>query len=115
MLLNDTHASTTDPEARKYRKSRCGAFLLVHMVHVLSENQNGLAIGVRVSVANPKAERETALELLRAVCGGRRSENANGSRRFSGGSKASLCCAKCVIEDERKSDGCSRWQRRLTT
>src|SRR5579863_9845709 len=30
MLLNDTHASTTDPEARKYRKSRGGAFKLVH-------------------------------------------------------------------------------------
>jgi transposase len=72
MLLNDTHASTTDPEARKYRKSRGGAFRLVHMGHVLSENQNGLAIGVRVSVANPKAERETALELLRAVRGQRR-------------------------------------------
>jgi transposase len=72
MLLNDTHGSTTDPEARKYRKSRGGAFQLVHMGHVLSENQNGLAVGVRVSVANPKAERETALDLLRAVCGRRR-------------------------------------------
>jgi transposase len=72
MLLNDTHASTTDPEARKYRKSRGGAFRLVHMGHVLSENQNGLAVGVQVSVANPKAERETALDLLRAVRGKRR-------------------------------------------
>ena len=71
-LLNDTYASTTDPEARKYRKSRGGAFKLVHMGHVLSENQNGLAIGVRVTVANPKAERDAALDLLRAVCGKRR-------------------------------------------
>jgi transposase len=70
-LLNDTHASTTDPEARKYRKSRGGAFKLVHMGHVLSENRNGLAVGVRVTVANPKAERETALDLLRAAGGGR--------------------------------------------
>jgi IS5 family transposase len=68
-LLNDTHASRTDPEARKYRKSRGGAFQLVHMGHVLSENRNGLAVGVRVTVANPKAERETALELLRAARG----------------------------------------------
>jgi transposase len=63
-LVNDTHASTTDPDARKYRKSRGAAFKLVHMGHVLSENRNGLAIGVRVTVANPKAERETALEPL---------------------------------------------------
>ena len=65
-MLNDTHASTTDPDARKYRKSRGAAFKLVHMGHVLSENRNGLAVGVRVTVANPKAERETALDLLRA-------------------------------------------------
>ena len=72
ILWNDTHASTTDPEARKYRKSRGAAFKLVHMGHVLSENQNGLAIGVRVTVASPKAERDTALEMLGAVCGKRR-------------------------------------------
>jgi transposase len=72
MLLNDTHGSTTDPESRKYRKSRSGAFKLVHMGHVLSENKNGLAVGVCVTVANPKAERDTALELLRAVRGRRR-------------------------------------------
>jgi len=69
--LNDTHGSATDPESRKYRKSRSGAFKLVHMGHVLSENKNGLAVGVRVTVANPKAERDTALDLLRAVCGQR--------------------------------------------
>jgi hypothetical protein len=39
------------------------------MGHVLSENRNGLAVGVRVTVANPKAERETALELLGAMRG----------------------------------------------
>ena len=80
-LLNDTHASTTDPDARKYRKSRGAAFKLVHMGHVLSENRNGLAIGVRVTVANPKAERETALELLRAVPGGRR-KTVGGDKGF---------------------------------
>jgi transposase len=72
MLLNDTHASITDPDARKYRKSRGSAFKLVHMGHVLSDNQNGLAVGVRVTVANPKVERTTALDLLRSVCGKRR-------------------------------------------
>jgi hypothetical protein len=30
-LLNDTHASRTDPDARKYRKSGGAAFKLVHM------------------------------------------------------------------------------------
>jgi transposase len=80
-LLNDTHASTTDPDARKYRKSRGAAFKLVHMGHVLSENRNGLAVGVRVTVANPKAERETALELLGALRGGRR-KTVGGDKGF---------------------------------
>jgi transposase len=80
-LLNDTHASRTDPDARKYRKSRGAAFKLVHMGHVLSENRNGLAVGVRVTVANPKAERETALDLLRAVCGKRR-QTVRGDKGF---------------------------------
>jgi transposase len=80
-LLNDTHGSTTDPDARKYRKSRGAAFQLVHMGHVLSENRNGLAVGVRVTVANPKAERETALELLRAVRG-RQRKTVGGDKGF---------------------------------
>src|ERR1700728_1441950 len=80
-LLNDTHGSTTDPESRKYRKSRSGAFKLVHMGHVLSENKNGLAIGVRVTVANPKAERDTALDLLRAV-GGRRRKTVGADKGY---------------------------------
>ena len=81
MLLNDTHGSTTDPDARKYRKSRGAAFKLVHMGHVLSENRNGLAVGVRVTVANPKAERETALELLSEVRGGHR-KTVGGDKGF---------------------------------
>ena len=80
-LLNDTHASRTDPDARKYRKSRGAAFKLVHMGHVLSENRHGLAVGVRVTVANPKAERETALELLRAVRG-RRPKTVGGDKGY---------------------------------
>jgi transposase len=92
MLLNDTHGSSTDPEARKYRKSRGGAFKLVHMGHVLSDNQNGLAVGVRVTVANPKAEREAALDLLRAVRGKRRktvgADTGYDERDFVAGARA---------------------------
>jgi transposase len=80
-LLNDTHASTTDPDARKYRKSRGAAYKLVHMGHLLSENRNGLAVGVRVTVANPKQERETALDLLRAL-GGRRRKTVGGDAGY---------------------------------
>ena len=48
---------------------------------MLSENRHGLAVGVRVTVANPKAERETALDLLRAVRGKRR-QTVGGDKGF---------------------------------
>jgi transposase len=70
LLLNDTHASTTDPDARKYRKSRGAGFKLVHLGHVLSDNRHGLAVGARVTEASPRAERKTALELLQSLAGG---------------------------------------------
>ncbi|MEQ8694265.1 MAG: IS5 family transposase [Gammaproteobacteria bacterium] len=61
---NETHASTTDPEARMYRKSHVGAARLCFAGHVLMENRNGLAVDAMVSVADGKSEREAALEML---------------------------------------------------
>src|SRR5574341_940919 len=59
---NDTHASTTDPEARLYRKSNGEASKLSFLGHVLMENRNGLAVNARVTHATGRAEREAALE-----------------------------------------------------
>src|SRR6202167_2518683 len=42
---NDTHASTTDPDARLYRKAAGRESRLCFMGHVLMENRNGLALG----------------------------------------------------------------------
>ena len=61
---NDTHASTTDPEARLYRKGNGRESKLCFMGHALMENRNGLAIGVMVTQANGTAERVAALELV---------------------------------------------------
>jgi transposase len=80
MLLNDTHESTTDPDARMFRKSQKSAFRLVHHAHVLSENRNGLIVATKVTAANPKAEREAAVELLKHGGG-------KGKRRTVGGDK----------------------------
>src|SRR5260370_4659636 len=41
---NDTHASTTDPDARLYRKADGRESRLCFMGHVLMENRNGLAL-----------------------------------------------------------------------
>src|SRR5262249_22757435 len=54
---NDTHRSTTDPEARLYRKADGREAKLSYMGHVVMENRNGLAVAGTVSEANGSAER----------------------------------------------------------
>jgi len=61
---NDTHQSTTDPQARLYRKARGDKSRLCHMGHVLMENRNGLVVDVAITPATGTAEREAALEML---------------------------------------------------
>jgi transposase len=61
---NDTHASTTDPDARLYRKADGRESRLCFMGHVLMENRNGLAVGATLTHATGTAEREAALALL---------------------------------------------------
>jgi transposase len=66
---NDTHASTTDPEARLYRKGRGKESKLCFMGHALMENRHGLLVDSRVSEANGTAERDTAAAMTSGVPG----------------------------------------------
>jgi transposase len=61
---NDTHASTTDPDARLYRKGRGKEAKLAFMGHALMENRNGLIVGAVVTRASGHAERLAALHLM---------------------------------------------------
>lgn len=61
---NETHRSTTDPEARIARKGRGQEAKLCFSGHVLMENRNGLVLDVLVSQANGTAERDAALLML---------------------------------------------------
>ena len=63
---NDTHESTTDPQAKLYRKADGREAKLSYLGHALMENRNGLAVGGAVSEANGTAERRTAEALLEA-------------------------------------------------
>jgi transposase len=65
---NDTHASTTDPDARLFRKGNTGA-VLCYMGHVLMENRHGLVIDGQISHATGKAERESALAMVARLPG----------------------------------------------
>jgi transposase len=66
---NDTHESTTDPDARLYRKGKGKEAKLCYAGHVLMENRNGLAVDGEITKATGTAEREAALEMLSEVAG----------------------------------------------
>jgi transposase len=61
---NETHASTTDPDARLYRKADGRESKLCFMGHVIMENRNGLAVDASLSLATGTAEREATLGML---------------------------------------------------
>ena len=61
---NDTHASTTDADARLFRKGPGKEARLVFMGHALMENRNGLVVGAVATRASGHAERLAALALI---------------------------------------------------
>lgn len=61
---NETHVSTTDPEARLAKKARGQETRLSYAGHILMENRNGLIIDLLVTPATGTAEREAALVML---------------------------------------------------
>jgi transposase len=61
---NKTHASTTDPDARLYRKGDGQPSRLCFMGHVLMENRSGLAVQAMLNHATGTAEREAALAMI---------------------------------------------------
>ena len=61
---NETHRSTTDLEAKLYRKGKGQPAVLCYLGHALMENRNGLAVAGGVTQATGTAEREAALALV---------------------------------------------------
>jgi transposase len=61
---NETHASTTDPDARLYRQGRGKEAKLCFMGHALMENRHGLIVGAAATRASGHAERLAAQHLI---------------------------------------------------
>jgi transposase len=61
---NETHVSTTDPQARLYRKGPGKEAKLCFMGHALMENRNGLVVDACLTEANGHAERIAALHMI---------------------------------------------------
>lgn len=66
---NDTHASTTDPDARLFKKAQGQAAKLAFMGHVLMENRSALVVDARLTHATGTAEREAALDMVGHLSG----------------------------------------------
>jgi transposase len=66
---NDTHQSTTDPEARLARKSSGHESKLAYCGNVLIENRNGLVVDTELVMASGTAERDAAVEMAERIEG----------------------------------------------
>jgi len=71
---NETHASTSDPDSRLYRKAAGREAKLCYMGHATMENRHGLAVAGLVTTANGTAERRASERMLalKAKAAGRR-------------------------------------------
>jgi transposase len=61
---NDTHESTTDPDARLYKKAVGREAKLGYLGHLLTENRHGLIVDTAVTAASGTAERDAAIVML---------------------------------------------------
>jgi transposase len=79
---NDTHQSTTDPDAQLYRKGHGKEAKLAYLGHVLLDNRHGLVANVCTTAATGTAEWEAALLLLEQA---ERAATVGGDKHFDVG------------------------------
>jgi transposase len=66
---NDTHRSTTDPDARMYKKARGREARLGYLGHVLMDHRAGLIVKTAVTPATGRGERDAALMMIESLPG----------------------------------------------
>jgi hypothetical protein len=79
---NDTHASTTDPDARLYRKSNNTAAELCYAGHLLIEHRSALIVDADLTFATGYAERDCAAEMLKRLPTSRRRRTVAGDKNY---------------------------------
>jgi len=89
---NATHQSTTDPDARLYKKARGREARLGYLGHVLMEHRSGLIVKTTVTPADGYGERDAALVMIEGVPGRQRitvaGDKAYDTRDFVAGVRA---------------------------
>jgi len=113
---NDTHESTTDPDARLARKGNGKEAKLSYNGNLLTENRHGLIVNAELFQANGAAERDAALILLEQIPGTHRvtvgADKAYDTRNFVGECRQ-LNVTPHVAQNVKRSGG-SAVDRRTT-
>lgn len=91
---NETHASTSDPEAKLYRKGDGQSSRLCFMGHLLMENRNALIVDTALTQATGKAEREAALVMINR----RRTPRRSTPKRITLGADKAYDVAEFIAE-----------------
>ena len=115
-LINQTHESTTDLDARLMRKGRGKEVKLVFIAHALMDNRHGLMSDFRPTEANGMAERDAALDTLIQISGSHRltvgADRGYDSRDFVSECR-DLNITPHVVQKKRRSaiDGRTTWHQ----
>ncbi len=112
-LLRDTHESTTDPEARLYRKSSSGAVVPSYLGHVITENRNGLIVAAMATEAGNAAERQAALKMVKRLKP-RQAHHAGCRQELSGGELRERAARPAVTPHVAEYEPNPKWPNWLT-
>ena len=93
---NQTHASTTDPDARLFRKSNGQESRLAYLGHALMENRNALIVDAQVTHATGTAEREAALAMIDRSRKGNRRVTLGADKLFDAASFVTALKARAI-------------------
>jgi transposase len=105
---NETHQSTTDPDAKLARKGKGKEAKLSYSQHALMENRNGLLVDLRIAEANGTAEREVALEMLDERLPGTRRITLGGDKGYDTKDFVEECIARNVTPHVAQNTAANR-------
>ena len=115
---NETHASTSDPEAMLARKGDNQAARMSYSGHALMENRNGLLVDIAVAEANGYAERDAAITMMDRSLPGTKRITLGADKGYDDNSFVRRCRDRRVTphvsQNERRPGG-SAIDRRTTT
>jgi transposase len=98
---NDTHESTTDPDAKLLRKGNGQPAKLCFMGHALMENRNGLVVEAHLGEASGTAEREAALDMITRHAPGSCRRASSARRRITLGADKGYDAASFIADLRR--------------